>query len=314
MRIGIQSQGNLGSRMVQFLFALWIKDTANIPVEIVGYEMPEFDLVSILPPDFSKRSLSFRGRYVEPAMLRRYANYGLINDFRLDRVIMQLPCFPSPERAREVFNKRHECIRLPADDELIINVRGDEILNNRHPGYGPIPLAYYRTLIKETGLKPVFMGQLGADWYSELLRRHFPDAIFLTSGGKMSDFETLRRAKHVVLSVSSFSYLAGWLSDAQTIFLPILGSFDPRLRPDIDAIPRTDNRFRYHLFPQRLWNASDAQKAQLEKEMIIPEVTAHELALLLTEARRNHGSDAIMQDIKFLARVVWHYSKRRLMG
>lgn len=314
MRIGIQSQGNLGSRMVQLLLAIWVKETVCTPIEILGYDMPEFDLVSTLPADFSKHSLSFRGRHAEPTLLRRYANYGLIEDFRLDRVIMQSTCFPCVERAREVFAKRHECARIPVDNELIINVRGDEILNNRHPGYGPIPLSYYRMLIKETGLKPVFMGQLGTDWYSQLLRRHFPEADFLASGGKMSDFETLRRAKHVVLSVSSFSYLAGWLSDAQTIFLPILGSFDPRLRPDIDAIPRTDNRFRYHLFPQRSWNASDAQKAQLEKEMIIPEVTAHELALLLTEARRNHGSDAIMQDIKFLARVVWHYSKRRLMG
>jgi len=312
MRIGIQSQGNLGSQMVQLLLAIWVKETACVPVEIVGYSIPEFELMSALPSDFSKRSLSFRGRHVEPAMLRRYADYGLIEDFRLDRVVMRSTCFPCVESARKVFAKRYECTHIPSDNELIINVRGDEILNNRHSGYGPIPLAYYRMLIEETGLKPVFMGQLGADWYSELLRRHFPDAEFLQSGGKMSDFETLRRARNVVLSVSSFSYLGGWLSEADTIFLPVLGSFDPRLRPDIDAIPRADKRFRYHLFPQRLWNASDAQKAELEKEMIIPEVTASELAVLLAKARRNHGYDALVQDVKFLTRVVWYYSKRRL--
>lgn len=61
----------------------------------------------------------------------------------------------------------------------------------------------------------------------------------------MVDFERLRSAKHVCLSISSFSWLAAWLSSlAKTIHMPVAGIFDPR-RGVQSLIPGDDARYRF---------------------------------------------------------------------
>jgi hypothetical protein len=134
-------------------------------------------------------------------------------------------------------------------DQLVINIRGGEILQASHPDYTLIPLEFYQALITETGLRPVFMGQIGANPYIERLRRAFPEAPFLPSRGPIRDFEIIRHSRNVVVSVSTFSWLAAWLSDADRVFLPMTGFYNPAQFPEIDLLPLHDPRYRFYLFP-----------------------------------------------------------------
>jgi len=84
------------------------------------------------------------------------------------------------------------------------------------------------------------------------------------SGGPIEDFQTMRGAKHVALAVSSFSWLAAWLSGrVQVIHMPLAGLFNPVQRSDIDLVPRGDSRWRCHRFTAGHFLASDEQKAIL---------------------------------------------------
>jgi hypothetical protein len=51
------------------------------------------------------------------------------------------------------------------------------------------------------------------------------------------------------LSVSTFSWLAAWLSHASTIFMPLTGFYNPFQDRDVDLVPLDDSRYKFDLFP-----------------------------------------------------------------
>lgn len=134
------------------------------------------------------------------------------------------------------------------DDTLVINIRGDEILDGRHPAYVLVPLLFYKKIVENTGLKPVFVGQITESQYMTALRAQFPRAEFRRSGGARRDFDVLRKSKHIVPAVSTFSWLAAWLSSA-TIHFPVLGLFNPFQEEDHMLLPLSEARYRFYLFP-----------------------------------------------------------------
>jgi hypothetical protein len=94
------------------------------------------------------------------------------------------------------------------------------------------------------------MGQIGDNAYCDALRAAFPRAEFLPSRGALGDFETLRRSVNVVPAVSTFSWLACWLSrSARNIFMPMTGLFNPLHSREHDFTPTDDPRFKFFWFP-----------------------------------------------------------------
>lgn len=147
-------------------------------------------------------------------------------------------------------------------DELLIHVRAGDILKGIHAHYPPVPMSYYRRLIESTGLKPVFSGQTRPSYYADALRGSFPDAKFLAGNSWLDDFQTARNAENIVVSVSTFSWLAAWLSEtAKRIYLPELGLFNPQQATDVDLSPRNDPRYVFERFPIQHFVASPDQIA-----------------------------------------------------
>jgi hypothetical protein len=132
---------------------------------------------------------------------------------------------------------------------LIINVRAGDIVAGTIADYVLMPVTFYRDLIERTRLIPVFIGQLDPNPYTAMLRAAFPQAQFVMSQGPMRDFETLRRARNIVVAVSTFSWLAAWLSEATRIHLPLNGLLNPAQFPAVDLLPLDDPRYEYHWFP-----------------------------------------------------------------
>lgn len=203
---------------------------------------------------------------------------------RLSGIIMQADAWADVARFRKLLPLGTQAVETAGPDEILLNVRADEILKARHKDYGPIPLGFYTAVLRETGLKPVFMGQLGTDSYSQLLRDTFPDARFIASQGVMGDFDAMRRARHLAVSVSTFSWAAGWLSEAESLHMPLLGFMNPAQRPDIALMPRADARFHYYGFAPRRWTASEEQVADLHDLTPAPLLGRAEVAAVRTQA------------------------------
>ena len=134
-------------------------------------------------------------------------------------------------------------------DELLCSIRQGDVLDARHPDYVLIPIDFYAELVEQTGLRPVFMGQLESTPYMDALRARFPQARYQPSQGATADFAYIRGSRTIVPAVSTFSWLAAWLSDADRIFMPVLGLFHPLQARSTQLLPLDDPRFRFTLFP-----------------------------------------------------------------
>lgn len=165
------------------------------------------------------------------------------------------------ELARRIFAA--DVLRSPGfgDDHIVFSIRCGDIYRGAHPNYTLLPISFYQYLVRKTGLKPAFVGQIEDNDYCHALREVFPAAPFC-HGSPMEDFLMLRTSSCIVLSISTFSWLAAWLSEsARLIICPILGMFNPLDRPDIDLLPVDDARYRFYRFPSEQWTGTDAEIA-----------------------------------------------------
>lgn len=248
--IHVRGMGRLGNQMIQFLAAAKLQR-----------QVPRAVLSNVALPDWRIEHAPVpRGR--EPTMVAdqpetmrldletaaQVLNSGAITRYEIATNAQHIDNFPDRETAKSLFVPP-QAFRGHDERHLVINIRGAEIMSGQAWHYPLVPIAFYADLIELTGLRPVFMGQLGNDPYSTALRARFPDATFQPTLGALGDFETIRRSRHIVTSVSTFSWLAAWLSDADTVFLPLAGFFAPGQRPDIDLLPLDDERFRFFLLP-----------------------------------------------------------------
>lgn len=219
-----------------------------------------------LPPrrlPLPARHLRVGGHRVDVARLAYLLGAGLVDGIETDALGCRMELLDPVERVRRLFAETFSPGPGYGKDVLVLNVRAAEILGPRHADYRPLPLAYYERLIAETALRPVFLGQLGDDAYTAALRARFVGAEFVPSRGAMVDFGVLRASRHIAVAISTFSWLAAWLSRAETIHLPVAGMFHPGQRPEVDLLPIADARYRFHLFPVHRWGGSDAEMVEV---------------------------------------------------
>ena len=135
-------------------------------------------------------------------------------------------------------------------DRLVIHIRSDT--RRPHPDYMPLPIDYLIYLIRNNShLTPLFMGQTDSDTlYNRLLKKTFSTCEFIRPHHSiLDDFHMIRSAENIIISISSFAWLASWLSVSnQNIHVPILGLYDPHRREDINLLPFGDNRYHFYQF------------------------------------------------------------------
>ena len=277
--------GNLGNQMLQVVLATAIAD--QVPgLRITGYDLPLWGLSGA--PAREGWLPSLKGHHVDADFAARLYRLGLLKDARLTGLGFRCRAYGPPARYRDLFTTSVQP-RVFGPEVLLINVRAGEVLGDVHPDYGPLPHAYYEQLIAETGLKPVFLGQIDDGPYASALKSRFPKAEFVPHQGVLEDFETLRAATNLVCSISTFSWIAGWLSNAERVFLPVAGLFNPDQRPEVDLLPVGDDRYVFHAFPVRRWRGS-AQDFQALSDPTPPAPVSHAaLAARLRKARRRQA-------------------------
>ncbi len=233
-------------------------------LSVSGYHMPEWGLVSPPPGDVSVRLPEITGHLFDLKQVADWLNRGPRGAVRFSGIGLQMAHFPPHEDCRGLFNSDSAAPDGVGADEILINIRAEDVFGRgTHPDYGLIPMNFYRHVVEDTGLRPVFQGQIEAGPYADGLQRHFPDARFLPSRGGVADFQTIRKSANIVLSISSFAWMAAWLSGARRIVLPVFGLYNPRQRPDIDLLPVGDLRYEFYAFPLRKWQGWEAEQAVL---------------------------------------------------
>lgn len=230
--------------MFQIMLALQIRRRAGGGT-IFGYKLPEWNLVSLPVGKDLGVCVVLKDHIFDLDNVAYLLRTGIVQTAIVNGWGMRLPYFGDPAPYRDIF-KTTASGDIVQDDELLIHIRGEDILNGWHHHYFPMPFSFYDSVIKITGLRPVFMGQIDQSEYSTGLRNRFPKAKFLPMRSGVEDFTTLRQARHVVLSVSSYAWLATWLSQsAMQIHLPVSGLYDPR-NLETQLLPIDDPRYTFY--------------------------------------------------------------------
>jgi hypothetical protein len=251
--------GGLGNRMFEAMLAHSL--AARIEgLAVTGAPLPEWGL---RPPKLPlpEPHVAIGGHRVDVARLRHLLESGAARGIESRALGFRMDLLPDRAAAATLFPAA-AAEGLDCGEALVVSIRAAEVLGPRHPSYRPLPLALYERLIAATGREAVFLGQLGEDAYTAALRARFPRARFIPSQGPMADFATLRRARHLCLSISSFAWLAGWLSGAETTHLPLAGMYHPAHRPEIDLLPTDDPRYRFHLLGPEPWGGTPSELAE----------------------------------------------------
>ncbi len=250
--VHVNPMGGFANRMIQAMVAMTI--ASHVPGCVLSnIELPEWGLrFPAVPAGEARRHVLTDERFDLAHWVAQLAS-GAIGRLEVQVYGQRLEYFLPPDLYRQAFPLQ----AMPDEDEapgfgsghLVCSIRGGEVLDGRHPGYVLLPVEFYAELAASTGLAPVFLGQLGDNAYTAALRARFPDALFVDSRGAMADFAALRRSRNIVPSVSTFAWLAAWLSDADRVFLPVDGMLHPVMGPHANLLPLDDPRCRFFLFP-----------------------------------------------------------------
>ena len=130
------------------------------------------------------------------------------------------------EHVRPMFDPASEYHRLE-EDTLAIHIRsGDIFEDDPNPKYGQPPLSWYESLIERGDYrKIVVVAQTrfsvgGENPVLTKMRRRWPQ-LEVISRSPESDFHTIRRARHLALSVGTFAVAAAMLNDGlETLHVP----------------------------------------------------------------------------------------------
>ncbi len=238
--------GGLGNRMIQYMAALAL--AARVPgVRVEKVHLAEWG-IQIPPGEIDPaRTAVVASPSVPLDGLAAALRDGRIDCVDIRTYAQRMENFLPVQAYRDLFGGPSATGAGPG--ELLCNIRQGDILDARHPDYVLVPPPFYAELVERTGLRPVFMGQLEPSPYMDALRARFPQARFQPSGGALADFAYLRGSRHIVPAVSTFSWLAAWLSDAAQVFLPVLGLLNPLQARTTQLLPLDDPRFSFTLFP-----------------------------------------------------------------
>jgi hypothetical protein len=119
-----------------------------------------------------------------------------------------------------------------APDDLTIHVRTGDVYRQpgirrpQSPEYHTLPFSFYAAIIQERRWPHIrVVTEDGQDPMVRKLVARF--GVSVVSGSAIEDFNLLRASGAIVLSVSSFSWWAAWLSQAGRIYFPVAGLYDP---------------------------------------------------------------------------------------
>lgn len=246
----LEPKGQLANLMIEYMvarkFASMVRDVrlSNIGIPAWGIDYPPI----ASPGPVAYRRMEQR---IDLPSLAAQAGSGQVRRIEWSGFGQRLENFLPPERYQECFVSPFGKPMGYGPDFLVCPIRAGDILDASNPDYVLTPVEFYRDIAGMTGLMPVFIGQTEPNVYIDRLRAALPHAIFREpQDNPLVDFETIRQSRNLVIGVSTYAWLAAWLSrSADNIFLAVSGLFNPMQRTEVDLLPLGDPRYKFFLFP-----------------------------------------------------------------
>jgi len=244
----VEPRGGFASRMFQYMVALKFITLAP-GCRIANVMMPEWNVAH--PPVASPGPVANADALheINLADLAQNARNGTLRRIVYSGIGLHMANFMPAQSCRNMFQSSATPPFRFGDEHLVCPLGSEATAEETGPYHPLTPVAFYREIVDETGLKPVFVGQAVPRPYLQLLRAQFPQAAFEASGNPFMDFLAIRQARHIVVGVNSFAWLAAWLSEADRIFMTVSGLFNPRQYHFVDLLPFGDPRYLFQLFP-----------------------------------------------------------------
>ena len=198
--------GKMGNRMMQFMTAHAI--ARRVPdCRISNIDIPECNLAyeEIPEGDDYKAVVTYSQEQATAGLVDIENIATLLRDGKLKRVVLSGYCqhianFGSPGQYASFFSQPLADAPGYGPDELLVNIRMGDIANGHHRDYILLPIEFYVEVIKSTGLRPIFLGQIEDNAYCRQLQAVFPEACFVNSRGAGHDFECIRRSKNIPIT------------------------------------------------------------------------------------------------------------------
>jgi hypothetical protein len=289
-RIWLSPRGNAGNRALQFLTAEAIRalvpgaTVENIHLKEWGLfapsAAPDIDCCARTGEEFCRIDLEGMADCLQRQVVEAIV---------IDGYPFHMANYPQRHAARTLLRPPPDAQTAIGfgDRELVCSIRAAEILNAAHEDYLVLPPAYYKLLERLSGLDLVFFGQISDNPYCDALRTNFPSAKFIAGRNAAYDFEVLRRSRNIAASISTFAWLAAWLSEASRVYLPVGGLFNPTQNPRQMHLPLHDPSYRFILLPfsKSVDARSDPKGFQVQQDLLgsCARQISHEEALQIAD-------------------------------
>lgn len=201
-------------------------------------------------PEYARFSIRTNTPNLYP--IRSYSiNHRLLVD--VESSVSNIGYLPSLSEARQLLpgtstlrEQAKTILQGFSEEPLIVHIRAGDILDGHHRLYKPLDWQLIKAASAELNRRPVFIGQLEESALVRELKAAFPTADFLHTQSAGLDFEIMRQSRFLLLSTSTFAWLAGWLSTrAQCILIPQNGLYNPVEAPEINLVDCSDRRFHF---------------------------------------------------------------------
>jgi hypothetical protein len=134
---------------------------------------------------------------------------------------------------------QYPCEVLPGKNDIVLNFRGTDL------AWAQMPLNYYRWILDKEQFDKLWI--VTEDPHHNTVSRlleMYPGEVL--SNGPIKDLKFVMSAKKIIMTVSTFCWMAAWLSNADKIYFPI-GSPYPLFDKENDRrlIVSDDDRYVY---------------------------------------------------------------------
>jgi len=129
--------------------------------------------------------------------------------------------------------------KLPGGNDIVLNFRGTDL------AWAQMPLSYYKWILNKEQFDKLWIVTEDPT-YKTILRLMDLYPCEVLSNGPIRDLKFVMSAQKIIMTVSTFCWMAAWLSDAKKIFFP-LGSPYPLFDRENDRrlIVGDDSRYIY---------------------------------------------------------------------
>lgn len=146
--------------------------------------------------------------------------------------------------------KINPLLQNPGENDLVVNFRGTDLSDAQ------MPFSFYKFLISRERFEKLWIVTEDPHHTTVLkLLSCYSGEVY--SNGPISDFSFVMASKKIIMSVSTFCWMAAWLSNADKIYFPLGSSYTGFGKHDKGLIVPDDRRYRYI---QPLFNRSVLKK------------------------------------------------------